>query len=346
MSAETMNALAWFGNKDIRLVHVNKPTIKSPTDAIVKITKSALSSSDLKSDTEMKPYDIIGHEAIGIIDEVGDQVKLQKGQRVVISFTTACGDCSYCDKGQFNSCVTVNPLNQYEHKEHKYHPGCLADFVLVPFADVDLLPIPEEISDDSALLLSDALSTSYHATQLANVQKGDIVGIWGLGPIGLLTAKWCFLKGAKRVIGVDMVDCRLKMALKMGIETIDYNKESVNDFISRICPKGLDCAINCAGLKREKALDKVSQALHITNTSNPVFEAIRGLRRFGRFATLEESHDSISFPMGEFMDKHLSMTGGTCPIQGISYSFRSLEEMFGIFKIWRNGSFFYFHAHC
>ena len=269
---EKMEALAWFGKEDIRLVKVGKPLITDPTDAIVRITKTTICGSDLhlymNEIKDMRPYNIVGHEAIGVVESIGKSVKnIKPGQRVVISFSISCGDCSYCKRGETSCCDKTNPSRlmekMYGHRtagifgySHLLggYPGTQAQFARVPFADIDLLPIPDDIPDDKALFLSDVVCTSFHSTELCNVQEGDVVGIWGLGPIGLLAARWCQIKGAKRVIGIDNVKARLDLGLnKLGIEVIDFSTDDVCQLLSKMAPGGLDCAIDAAGFRYAKS---------------------------------------------------------------------------------------------
>ena len=338
-SDDKMEALAWFGKEDIRLVIVEKPIITDPTDAIVKVTKSSICGSDLHLYTneikDMRPYDTVGHEACGVVESVGKQVKnIKQGQRVVISFAVSCGSCDYCKRGETCCCDTTNPSRlmekMYGHRtagilgySHLLggYPGCQSEHVRVPFADVNLLPIPDDIPDVKALFLSDIVCTSFHSTELCNVQKGDVVGIWGLGPIGLLAARWCQIKGAKRIIGIDNVQSRLELALhKLGIEIIDFSKEDVCQFLQKTAPGGLDCAIDAAGFRYAKStLHKIEKALSLeTDTCDVLTECITSLRKFGRLSIIADYVGFTNhFPIGAFMEKHLSVSGGQCPVQAV-----------------------------
>eukprot|EP00835_Amoeboradix_gromovi_P001256 NODE_54_length_26799_cov_0.554794.p4 type:complete len:414 gc:universal NODE_54_length_26799_cov_0.554794:13845-15086(+) len=336
---EKMEALAWFGTEDIRLVKVEKPLITDPTDAIVRVTKSTICGSDLHLYTneikDMRPYDIVGHEACGVVESIGKQVKnVKEGQRVVISFAVSCGECSYCKRGETSGCDTTNPSRlmekMYGHRtagilgySHLLggYSGCQAQFVRVPFADVDLLPIPDQVSDDKALFLSDVLCTSYHATELCSVKEGDVVAIWGLGPIGLLAAKWCQIKKAKRVIGIDGVDYRLQMGLnELGIEIIDFTKDNVCELLGKMVPGGVDCAIDAAGFRyTTSTTHKIERALNLeTDSCDVLTECITGLRKYGRLSIIADYAGYTNhFPIGAFMEKHLSCAGGQCPVQAV-----------------------------
>jgi len=336
---EKMEALAWFGKEDIRLVKVEKPVITDPTDAIVRVTKSTICGSDLHLYTneikDMRPYDIVGHEACGVVENIGKQVKnIKPGQRVVISFSISCGDCAYCKRGETSCCDKTNPSRlmekMYGHRtagilgySHMLggYPGCQAQYVRVPFADVDLLPIPDDIPDEKALFLSDVVCTAYHSTELCNVQDGDVVGIWGLGPIGLLAARWCQIKGAKRVIGIDSVESRLDVALtELGIEIIDFSKNDVCQLLSKMAPGGLDCAIDAAGFRyTTSTTHKIERALNLeTDSCDVLTECITSLRKFGRLSIIADYVGYTNhFPIGAFMEKHLTAAGGQCPVQAV-----------------------------
>ncbi len=337
-TTEKMKALAWFGNQDIRLIETPKPLITEEHDAIVKVTKSTICGSDLHLYTndikDMRPKDIVGHECCGIVEQVGSDVKnIKVGQRVVVSFSISCGTCSYCERGETSSCDRTNPSQlmekMYGHRtagifgySHLLggYPGCQAEYVRVPFADMDLLPIPDDVPDDKALFLSDVVCTSFHSTELCKVSKGDTVGIWGAGPIGLLAARWCQIKGAKEIIVIDNVEDRLQIALDLGVKVINYSNDKVIDLIHKMVPGGLDCAIDAAGFRYTKSLThKLERALNLETDSGDVLsECITTLRKFGRLSIIADYTGYMNhFPIGAFMEKHLSCAGGQCPVQSV-----------------------------
>jgi threonine dehydrogenase-like Zn-dependent dehydrogenase len=246
---------------------------------------------------QLEEGDILGHEFCGIVESVGPEVRgLQVGQRVVASFQIACGKCEYCKRGLSSMCDTTNKssvqnamyghrfagLFGYSHFAGGFAGG-QAEFVRVPFAETNLLPIPEGVPDEKALYLSDIVSTSYHACKRAHIKPGNTVGIWGLGPIGLLCAQWCKLMGAGRVIGIDNVHDRLKFARKrLGVETINFDQ--VGDVVKQVqdlVPGGLDRTIDCAAFRYAKGLlHKVERAMALeTDTSEIVNEQIKCVKK-------------------------------------------------------------------
>ncbi|KDQ63632.1 hypothetical protein JAAARDRAFT_44421 [Jaapia argillacea MUCL 33604] len=261
----TMKALAWFGTKDVRVVDAPIPDITDPDDVILKITGTTICGSDLHlyhgEIMTLQKGDILGHEFMGVVDRVGPNVtNLKVGQRVVASFQIACGKCEYCQKKLSSFCDRTNNSSlmnyMYGHRDAGFFgyshltggfPGGQAEYVRVPFGNVNLLPIPDEVSDEKAIYLSDVLPTSYHAVMDTGVNEGDVVGVWGLGPIGQCVARWAKLKGASRVIGIDKVPARLAFARdKSGIEVLDFSQHT--DVVKRLqemVPGGLDVAIDC-----------------------------------------------------------------------------------------------------
>jgi len=280
----------------------------------------------------MHDGDIMGHEFMGVIDEVGSEVhNLRVGQRVVVAFDIACGKCSYCQREEYTACDTTNPSKlaevAYGHRPAALFgyshmtggiPGGQAEYVRVPFADVNCLPIPDNITDEQALYLSDVIPTSYHGTELADVQEGSTVGIWGLGPIGLMTARWCQIKNAGRIIGIDCIPERLEKARELGIETIDFKKQDVVKTIMGLIPSGLDCTIECAGFEGAKTLlHKVEMALRLeTDTADIFTEMFTVVRKFGRVSVIGVYAGFTNhFPVGAMMEKDLTIKGGQSPTQ-------------------------------
>jgi threonine dehydrogenase-like Zn-dependent dehydrogenase len=217
----------------------------------------------------LKDGDILGHEFMGIVEEVGSAVKeVKKGQRVVVSFDIACGECNHCKRQEFSTCSRTNSSRlekeMYGHNTSALFgyshltggvPGGQAEYVRVPFADVNCLPIPDDVPDEKALYLSDIIPTSYHGAELGDVKKGSTVAIWGLGPVGLLCANWCQLRGAARIIGIDCVPERLLIAKeRLGIEIINFKQQDVVKTLQVLFPEGLDVCIECAGFDYAKTI--------------------------------------------------------------------------------------------
>jgi threonine dehydrogenase-like Zn-dependent dehydrogenase len=332
-----MRALTWHGKKSLRVLDVPRPLITDQTDVVIKITATSICGSDLHlysgNMLNLKDGDILGHEFMGIVEDVGSEVhKIQKGQRVVVSFDIACGSCNFCQREEYTACSRTNPSKlereMYGHPTSALFgyshltggvPGGQAEYVRVPFADVNCLPVPDEIPDDKALFLSDIIPTSYHGTELGGVKEGSNVAIWGLGPVGLLTAKWCQLRGAARIIGIDRVEERLRVAnTALGIETIDFSKQDVVKTLHTMFPEGIDIGIECAGFDYAKTLKhKFEIAVGLeTDTADIFTEIFTCVRPFGNVSVIGVySGYANHFPVGALMEKALTIRGGQTPVQ-------------------------------
>src|SRR5215216_2433558 len=230
-----MRALVWHGKGDVRCDTVPDPIIEDPRDIIVKITSTAICGSDLHLYDGYMPTmekgDILGHEPMGEVVEVGSAVKnLKPGDRVVVPFTISCGTCFFCKKGLFSLCDTSNPNAEIARKAMGQSPAGLfgyshmlggfaggqAEFLRVPFADVGPLKIPSELRDEQVLFLSDIFPTGYMAAENCQMEPGDTVAVWGCGPVGQFTIQSAWMLGAERVIAIDCVPERLRMARQHG----------------------------------------------------------------------------------------------------------------------------------
>lgn len=232
-----MKAIVFHGIGDIRLDNVKEPKIKDSQDAIVKISSSAICGTDLHivrgSLPGMKPGTIMGHEGVGIIEEIGKEVRnLKVGDRVVIPSTIACGYCSYCRAGYFSQCDNANPMGKDAGTAFFGGPimnggfnGLQAEYARIPFANIGLVKLPNEITDDQAILLSDIFPTGYFAAELAEIKKGDTVAVFGCGPVGLFAIASAFLMGAARVFAIDKIESRLEKAKILGAEIINFEDE-------------------------------------------------------------------------------------------------------------------------
>src|SRR5215210_5290187 len=255
--SETMRAVTWQGKQNMSVETVPKPVLSHEEDVIVKITACTICSG---SDGHIYAGEIptmdkgftVGHEGMGIVTEKSDAVKtLEIGDRVVIAFDIACGKCEHCQKKQYTACETTNDSNLaedfYGHAPAALFgysrllgsvPGSQSEYVRVPFADVNCYNVPDSVPDEKALFLSDVLCTSLHAAELGEVSEGDTVAIWGLGPIGLCTARWCQIKGAKCIVGIDMVPERLELARNtLNIETVDRTGLSSQELCDKLKEK-------------------------------------------------------------------------------------------------------------
>ncbi|PPQ65332.1 hypothetical protein CVT26_000047 [Gymnopilus dilepis] len=334
----TMQALAWFGKTDVRMVEVPVPTITEPDDVIVKVTGTTICGSDLhlyhNEIPTLQKGDVLGHEFMGIVDKVGPNVtNLQPGQRVVASFQIACGECEYCKQKLSSFCDRTNSSSMqdkfwgqrdaaffgYSHMAGGF-PGGQAEYVRVPKGNVNLLPIPDGIPDEKVIYLSDILPTSYHAVVDTGVEKGDVVGIWGLGPIGMCAAKWAQLKGASRVIGIDKVPERLAFARdKLGIEVIDFTKfTDVPKRLYELVPRGLDVALDCGTFHEPKTWLHKIQKLAMLETDSPetlneMLMATRKRGKCGLIAVYSATANGVN--LGALMEKGIRLIGnGQAPV--------------------------------
>ncbi|HEV7921851.1 MAG TPA: zinc-dependent alcohol dehydrogenase [Thermoanaerobaculia bacterium] len=261
-----MKAVVFHGVGDIRLDDVKEPKLEKDTDAMVRLTASAICGTDLHmirgTMPDMKPGTILGHEGVGIVEEIGKDVRnLRKGDRVVIPSTIACGTCSYCRAGYFSQCDNANPNGAEAGTAFYGGPassgpfdGMQAEYVRTPYAHVNLIKLPDEVEDDQAILMSDIFPTGYMAADIAEIQDGDTVAVFGCGPVGLFAIVSARLLGAGRVLAVDHHPSRLDLARQLGAETINFDEEDPLETIKRLTDKiGVDRAIDAVGVDAEHA---------------------------------------------------------------------------------------------
>lgn len=265
-----MKALCWQGKTSVSVERVNDPSILNPRDAILRITRTAICGSDLHLYDgyipTMEPGDVLGHEFMGEVIETGSEVKkVKKGDRVVVPFTISCGQCFYCKNQMWSACDNTNPnawimekmygysgsaLYGYSHMMGGYAGG-QAQYVRVPFADIGCLQVPDGIDDEKVLFLSDIFPTGYMAAENCDLKGGEVVAIWGCGPVGQFTIRSAFMLGAERVIAIDRIPERLKMARAGGAEIINY--EEVDDLVEELKwvtgGRGPDACIDAVGLE-------------------------------------------------------------------------------------------------
>ncbi|WP_207461170.1 zinc-dependent alcohol dehydrogenase [Azospirillum sp. SYSU D00513] len=260
-----MKAVVFHGVGDIRVDEVPQPKIKDPHDAIVRITASAICGTDLHmirgTLPGMKPGTILGHEGVGVVEEVGPMVRnLKRGDRVVIPSTIGCGSCNYCRSGYFAQCDEANPNGPAAGTAFFGGPemtgpfdGLQAEYARVPYANVGLVKLPDQVTDDQAILISDIYPTGYFGAELAEIKAGDIVAVWGCGPVGLFAILSAFQLGASRVIAVDGIEGRLDRARDLGAETVNYNQEDPVQAIRDLTGgAGPDRAIDAVGVDSER----------------------------------------------------------------------------------------------
>jgi threonine dehydrogenase-like Zn-dependent dehydrogenase len=338
-----MRALCWYGKDDVRVDTVPDPEIVNPRDAIVKITSTAICGSDLHLYDgyipTMQKGDVLGHEFMGEIVETGRGVtNLKKGDRVVVPFTIACGNCFFCQKELWSLCDNSNPnawmveklygaspsgLFGYSHMMGGYAGG-QAEYVRVPFADVGPIKIPDGLADEQVLFLSDILPTAYQAAENGDIQPGDTVAIWGGGPVGQLTIKCAYLLGAARVIAIDQVPERLAMARDQGeAETIDFSQEDVIDRLKELTGgRGPDVCIDAVGLEAhgmapDAILDRAKAALFLaTDRPHALREAIQACRK-GGVVSIPGVYGGLldKVPFGAAFNKGLTFKMGQTHVQ-------------------------------
>ena len=338
-----MRANCWMGKHDMRVEQVPDPQILNPRDAIVKITSTAICGSDLHLYNgfipTMESGDIVGHEFMGEIVELGPGVRnLQKGDRVVVPFPISCGGCFSCQNGLFSLCENSNPnawmaeklwghspagLFGYSHLMGGYAGG-QAEYARVPFADVGPIKVPEELTDEQVLFLSDIFPTGYMGADMCNIQPGDTIAVWGCGPVGQFAIKSAYLLGAERVIAIDRFPERLRMAHdKAGAETLNYEQVSVLEALKELTGgRGPDACIDAVGLEAHTpgpiyAYDRAKQAMML-ETDRPIAlrEAIMACRNGGTVSVIGVYGGFIDkFPMGSVMNRSLTIKTGQCHVQ-------------------------------
>ena len=339
-----MKALVWHGTHDVRVDTVPDPAILNPRDAIVRITSTAICGSDLHLYDgyipALEPGDILGHEFMGEIVEVGRGVNnLKVGDRVVVPFTISCGSCFFCSKQLWSLCDNSNPDTQLAEELWGYSPAGLfgyshilggyaggqAEYARVPFADVGPLKIPDGLADEQVLFLSDIFPTGYMAADNANIQPGDVVAVWGCGPVGQFAIKSAWLFGAERVIAIDRVPERLRLAADAGkAETIDY--EQTHDVVEALKDmtggRGPDSCIDAVGMEAhsvgvDKLYDRVTQATRMQSDRPHVLrEAIQACRKGGVLSIAGVYGGFVDkIPMGAAFNKGLTFKMGQTHMQ-------------------------------
>lgn len=348
-----MKAVVFHGVGDIRVDEVEEPRLQESTDAIVRLTASALCGTDLHvvrgTMNGMKPGTILGHEGVGIVEEQGDEVRtLTPGDRVVICSTISCGTCPYCRAGHSSQCDAANPNGPRAGTAYFGGPkssgafdGLQAERARIPYADGTCVKLPDEISDEQALLLSDVFPTGYFAAALADVKPGSTVAVFGCGPVGQFAIASAQLLGASRVFAIDTVATRLETASAQGAEVIDYEQEDPTEVL-RIFTAGVgvDCAIDAVGVDANCAhsgpaaehshanrkLFKLERKLvgprrkprghnwHPGDAPSQVLSwAVESLAKGGTLAVIGVYPETaITFPIGKAMHKNLSVRMGHC----------------------------------
>ncbi|MDA9411004.1 MULTISPECIES: zinc-dependent alcohol dehydrogenase [unclassified Bradyrhizobium] len=352
-----MKALVWHGKEDIRCDTVTDPEIQDPRDAIIKVTSCAICGSDLHLFHNyipgMMPGDIMGHETMGEVVEVGSGVdgKLKKGDRIVVPFTIICGECEQCKRGNFSVCETTNRkrhladkafghatagLFGYTHLTGGY-PGGQAEYLRVPFADATHIKVPGGIPDEQLLFLSDIFPTGWQAAVQCDIVPTDTVAIWGCGPVGQMAIRSAMLLGANQVIAIDCLPERLSMAEAAGATTINFETESVLARLKELTDgKGPEKCIDCVGMEAhvmaslpDTVLDRAKQMVMLESDRPHVLREMIYVCRPGGIISVPGVYSGFSdmLPMGAFMNKGLTMrTGQTHVNRWTDDLLRRIEE--------------------
>lgn len=326
-----MKAVTFQGIKNVKVKDVPAPTIQQPDDIIVKITNSAICGSDLHLIHDMIPnlpqdY-IIGHEPMGIVEEVGPQVtKLKKGDRVIVPFNVSCGECFYCNHGLTCMCDNSNPNGEgggffgYSETFGGY-PGGQAEYMRVPYGNFTPYKIPEdcEVEDEKLLLMSDAMATAYWSVVNAGVKSGDTVTIIGCGPIGLLAQKFARHCGAARVIAVDYIDYRLEHAKKHNnVEVVNFEQhENCGEYLKEITKGGADIVIDCVGMDGKMSpMEFVGSGLKLQSGSLSGFVmATQAVKKGGMIqVTGVYGGRYNAFPFGDLFNRNINLRTGQAPV--------------------------------
>jgi len=339
-----MKALCWHGVNDVRIDNVPYPTIDDAGDAIIKITTTAICGSDLHLldgyVSNMEKGDVLGHEPMGIVEEVGKGVtRLKKGDRVVVPFTISCGICWYCKRSEFSLCDSSNPDAQTARKAMGQSPAGLfgyshmlggyaggqAEYLRVPYADVGPIKIESDLPDEKVLFLSDIFPTGYMAAENAGIEKGDTVAVWGCGPVSQFAIQSAWMLGAGRVVAIDRVPERLSMAEKHGrAETINFDKDKVYERLMEMtkgrgpdrCIDGVGCEAHGSG-SFDAVVDKAKAALHLaTDRAHVLREAIMCCRKGGTVSIPGVYFGALDqVPFGAVVAKALTIKAGQTHVQ-------------------------------
>jgi threonine dehydrogenase-like Zn-dependent dehydrogenase len=338
-----MKAVCWRGKKRVRVEEVPEPRLLNGQDVIVKVTSTAICGSDLHLYNGFVPTmesgDILGHEFMGEVVEIGRDVKnLRVGDRIVVPFPIACGRCHACATGSHALCENSNPNTWMAEKLWGYSPcgifgyshllggyaGGQAEYVRVPFADVGPIKIPAHLNDEQVLFLSDILPTGYMGAEMCNIQPGQVVAVWGAGPVGQFAIASARMLGAERIIAIDRLPYRLKLAkLKAGAtDVINYEDQDVYDTLRQMTGgRGPDACIDAVGLEAHAhgpmyVVDRVKQALML-ETDRPLAlrEAIRSCRNGGTVSVVGVYGGFVDhFPMGAVVNRGLTIKAGQCHV--------------------------------
>ncbi|SEH11625.1 Threonine dehydrogenase [Natronorubrum sediminis] len=338
-----MKALTWHGEQDVRVEEVPKPELANPTDAIIEVTATAICGSDLLLYNGympgMREGDVLGHEPMGEVVEVGRDVEtLEVGDRVVVPFTISCGSCWFCGNDMFSLCDNSNPNAELASKVMGHSPAGLlgfshllggyaggqAEYLRVPYADVGPITIDSDLPDEQVLFLSDIFPTGYMAAENADIEDGDTVAVWGCGPVGQFAIQSAWMFGANQVVAIDRVQERLDMANDHGdAVTINFEHEDVYDRLQSLTGgRGPDRCIDAVGTEAhgtglEGVTDQVKQEMHLQDDRPYVLrEAIKCCRKGGTLSVPGVYiRESDNIPFGPLMNKALTVKSGQTHVQ-------------------------------
>ncbi len=345
LSPLSMKALTWHGQGDVRVDTHPDPEIQEPTDIVIKVTSTAICGSDLHLFDGfvpmMKEGDIIGHEPMGIVEEVGSSVtRLKKGDRVVVPFTISCGHCWFCEQTMYSLCDTTNPKPENARDAMGHSPagvfgyshllggipGGQAEYLRVPHADVGPIVVPDGMTDEQVLFLSDIFPTGYMAAENAEIEPGDTVAVWGCGPVGQFAIQSAWMLGAGRVIAIDREPERLRMAKENSkAEVLNFEEIDgpVHEHLIEITGgRGPDRCIDAVGAEAHAAndaqalLDKAKQAVHLQSDQGYALQqAIMACRKGGTVSVPGVYAKTLTLPFGAAMNKGLTFKMGQTHVQ-------------------------------
>ena len=338
-----MRATCWMGRNKVQVEEVPDPQILNGHDAIVRITSTAICGSDLHLYDgyvpTMRRGDVLGHEFMGEVVEVGREVgNLEVGDRVVVPFPIACGNCNACRAETYSLCENSNPnarmaellwghspcgIFGYSHLTGGYAGG-QAEYARVPYADVGPIKIENGLTDEQVLFLSDIFPTAYMGAEMCDIRPGDVIAVWGGGPVGQLAIASAYLLGAERVIAIDRFEYRLRMAREQaGAETLNYEEVDVREALNELTAgRGPDACIDAVGMEAHHssplfAYDRVKQATRLeTDRAYALRQAILSCRNGGVVSVIGVYGGFVDkFPMGAVMNRSLTIRSGQCHVQ-------------------------------
>ncbi|MEG6614265.1 zinc-dependent alcohol dehydrogenase [Pseudoclostridium thermosuccinogenes] len=323
-----MKALVYEGVRKVGVSNVGDPQIKKPDDIIIRVTSTAICGSDLHLIHGFVPNMpkgfILGHETMGIVEEVGRDVhKVKKGDRVIVPFPVACGHCWYCEHDLWSQCDNSNTNGEVGglfgySKTYGGYDGGQAEYLRVPYANVGPTVVPEDLKDEQVLFLTDILPTSYWGVDMAGVKSGDTVVVLGCGPVGLLVQKWAAFRGAKRIIAVDYIGYRLEHARKYnGVEVINFeDHDNTGEYIKEITHGGADAVIDCVGMDgKMTTIELIESMLKLQGGSKSAIEiATQAVRKGGTVVLVGVYGARYNmFPLGDFFARNITLKMGQCP---------------------------------